>query len=489
MNGNNFVYIMFMTLIMAQGFAQSTDLTTTKLIPAEDSSRVKVQRLSINSNQSDFSPVLTGNTLIFASGRPSMIAVSYTNETNTEITDLYYATKQDSVNFSKVKPFSKIINTKVNEGSCTLSGDGNNLYFSGNARLGKSRDGSADRLQIYKSTKIKNQWSIPELAQFSNPAYSNFHPTLSKDQQLIIFCSDKAGGFGGIDLYFTRADSNGWSEPINLGKKINSSANELFPFLSSTSQLYFSSNREGGLGGLDLFLFELNDSATAELTALKHPINSPFDDFGMCTDSAGNTGYFTSNRRFSSGDDIYYFSSAYPDFSNAATPPVKNKFCYSFFEENDYQSNDSISMTYEWDFGDGQKMREEKARHCFAKPGNYKVQLNIVEKNSGEVFFNQVSYDLTIEPATGLFITVEDSTQTGQELMINAERCNIKGYTLTGFYWSFGDGKYNIGNYTKHIYLNTGTFNIELGVTAKNEKTNKIEKFKVQKKIIVKATI
>ena len=75
--------------------------------------------------------------------------------------------------------------------------------------------------------------------------------------------------------------------------------------------------------------------------------------------------------------------------------------------------------------------------------------------------------------------------QKGKEMMINAERCKLKGYTFTGFYWGFGDGKYNIGNNTKHVYTKSGIYTIELGVTARNEATYKIEKFKVEKKIIV----
>ncbi|MES2681646.1 MAG: PKD domain-containing protein [Bacteroidota bacterium] len=473
---------------MFEGFCQQADSIPARVFSPEDSSRIKVRRLDINSIYSDFSPVLYKNIMFFVSGRPGKLAVSYANENNTEITDLYSSGKHDSVSFSKGKALSKNINTKFNESSLTISNDGNLMYLTGNARPAKGSTQAPAKLQIYQSKKVNSEWTVPEASAFCDPEYSNCHPAFSADNKMLVFCSDMPGGFGGTDLYFTKFENNSWTQPVNFGAKVNSAANELFPYIYANTQLYFSCKRSGGPGGLDIYLFDLNDP-NGETSLLSHPINSAFDDFGLCLDSAGKTGYFSSNRKVGTSDDIYFFSEAYPDFSKSPSPPVKEKFCYSFFEENGYKSNDSVTMIYEWDFGDGQKVREDKCKHCFSAPGNYLVRLNVVEKSSGEVFFNQVSYTLTVEAPPKLFINCSDTVTAGTEIMIDAEKSGIKGYGLTTFYWSFGDGKYNTGVFVKHRYKKPGTYKLELGVMAKNEQTLKMEKFKIEKSILVKDTM
>lgn len=169
---------------------------------------------------------------------------------------------------------------------------------------------------------------------------------------------------------------------MNLGPKVNSPYNELFPFLVGDSLLYLSGNRPG-IGG-DLYKIDLaGDTGAMRLEA---PINSADDDFGIWGQQDGSSGYFSSNRKKKSKDDIYYFHALHTDFANAVSPPVKTKFCYTFFEENAHRAYDSISMSYEWDFGDGNKIRSEKSKHCFNTPGTYEVRLNVVKKNQAKCF-------------------------------------------------------------------------------------------------------
>ena len=146
-------------------------------------------------------------------------------------------------------------------------------------------------------------------------------------------------------------------------------------------------------------------------------------------------------------------------------------------------------MTYEWDFGDGKKARGARVRYCFDKPGDYPVQLNIVEKNSGLLFYNKVSYTITVDNPPAISIECPVTGTVGREVIIDAEKSRLKGYALLGFYWNFGDGRYNQGRRAKHTWRKSGTYRIELGVTAKNEETQKIEKFRVEKNIIIKDTI
>ncbi|MEO6424672.1 MAG: PKD domain-containing protein [Bacteroidia bacterium] len=453
---------------------------------AEDSSRIKITRLNINSMQSDFGPCLINDHLFFVSGRPNSVGVVYSTDNNeTEMTDIYFADKKDSTTFNKTKLLSAI-NTKYNEGSMAFGSKEDVIYFSGNDKyIKKAKVSKVNLLKIYSAKKINNNWTKPEMLSFCKEGFSYCHPALSKDGNTMVFASNLENGFGGMDLYMVTYSNGQWSEPTNLGNKINSSANELFPFISDDNKLFFSSNRTNGIGGLDLYSFNLNEPFESESKILSSPLNSPADDFGIWFDSTSENGYFSTNRIPEYKDDIYYFATIIPDFSKSEKPLVKNTFCYTFFEESTLQANDTNNLTYEWNFGNGQKARSLKVKHCFAKSGEYPIQLNIVEKNSGEIFYSEATYTLIIDEPQQLYINCCDTITVGKEFGINAERSSLKGYDIDKVYWTFSDGKYNRGKSVKHAFKRSGIYTIELDVIAKNRETNKFEKFKIEKKIIV----
>ncbi|MES2761590.1 MAG: PKD domain-containing protein [Bacteroidota bacterium] len=454
---------------------------------AEDSTRIKVTRLDLNSEKSDFSPVFLNNTLLFSSARENNIGVKYSGyEDESEITDLFVGSKRDSVSFKNIKPLAGSINSKYSEGPFTFSKDGNVIYYTGNAGITKKQKGSANLLKIYHSEKVNGAWTKPVIAEFCEPEYSYCHPSLSNDGKTLFFCSNKPGGFGGMDIYMIKYENNSWTKSMNLGSKINTVANEVFPFIACNNKLYFSANKPFGYGGLDIYTFDMNDPIDNEVMILEYPVNSASDDFGIWTDSSGTSGYFSTNRVPKHGDDIYYFGINIPDFSNAQTPVFKNKFCYTFFEETALETNDTTSLAYEWNFGDGTRSKQLTSRHCFAKPGNYVVSLNSVEKSTGEIFANQVTYTLTIDEPPKLFVSCADTLLAGREVILSSEKCALKDYQLDRTYWSFGDGKYNSGRHVKHVYNKPGKYVIQLGVYAKNNTTNQIEQFKIEKHIIVK---
>ncbi|NND93816.1 MAG: OmpA family protein [Flavobacteriales bacterium] len=135
--------------------------------------------------------------------------------------------------------------------------------------------------------------------------YNIAHPTFSPDGNRVIFSSDIDGGYGGMDLYYSLRTPLGWSSPINLGDIVNTKGNEVFPRLID-GQLYFSSNGHPGYGGLDIFVVT-DDMHREDLRNLYAPINSPFDDFGYLR-TGESSGYFSSNRPGSAGgDDIFKY--------------------------------------------------------------------------------------------------------------------------------------------------------------------------------------
>ncbi|MFN0203140.1 MAG: OmpA family protein, partial [Bacteroidia bacterium] len=142
---------------------------------------------------------------------------------------------------------------------------------------------------------------------FSSNKFTCFHPSLSVDGRYLYFSSDMPGGQGGFDIYVAEKKGNSWTKPVNLGPKINSSEDDAFPFIHDSGVLFFASKGGKGLGGFDLFKVDLNKTS-AVAQNLGEPFNSSADDLGLILNSDGDVGYLTSNREGGFGkDDIYLF--------------------------------------------------------------------------------------------------------------------------------------------------------------------------------------
>lgn len=167
-----------------------------------------------------------------------------------------------------------------------------------------------NRLEIYFSEYKNGRWASPIPFQYNNPKeYSIGHPALSPDGKTLYFVSDMPGGFGGTDIYFSTRGTNGiWGKPVNLGEKINTSGKEMFPYIDTNGDLYFSSDGHLGMGGLDIFKSSGEKNKWSEPVNLKYPLNSPKDDFSLVYTEEGKSGYLSSNRDGGKGsDDIYRF--------------------------------------------------------------------------------------------------------------------------------------------------------------------------------------
>ena len=217
--------------------------------------------------------------------------------------------------------FSRTLNTKYHEGPATFTKDGSRVIFTRNnyneGQYRKSSDG-VNKLKLYTATQTSGIWSKAEELPFNSDEYSTGHPALSKDDQLLYFSSDRPGGFGGTDIYISKLTNGKWSEPVNLGKEVNTKGNELFPFVDEKGNIYFSSDGRPGLGDLDIFYTQLTPDGQQGLVTrnLGEPLNSSKDDFGIVTDGARLNGYFSSNRKNGGADDdVYHFTregSLYP---------------------------------------------------------------------------------------------------------------------------------------------------------------------------------
>src|SRR5690606_13630972 len=153
----------------------------------------------------------------------------------------------------------------------------------------------------------------PELLSISDPDAWDSTPAFSRDGRTLYFSSNRKGGYGGIDLYSAVMNANGrFGNVRNMGKDINTEGDEMFPWVSPDGKLYFSSSGHPSLGGLDLFV-AVRKEGLINVENLGVPMNSPQDDFAL-TYLTRTKGFFSSNREGGRGDDdIYAFTDDSPD--------------------------------------------------------------------------------------------------------------------------------------------------------------------------------
>ncbi len=165
------------------------------------------------------------------------------------------------------------------------------------------------KLNIVVKEYKNNKWITKEDFQYNLDGYNVAHPAITSSGDTLYFVSDMPGGFGGNDIYYCVRTSNGWGKPNNLGKSVNTSGDEMFPCLTEQGQLFFSSDGYQGLGGLDIYYVNFPISPTSEIYALKEPVNSISDDFGLTFNKEMGVGFFSSDRSGGYGsDDLYVMS-------------------------------------------------------------------------------------------------------------------------------------------------------------------------------------
>ncbi len=160
---------------------------------------------------------------------------------------------------------------------------------------------------IYSVNLKKNSFSPQKLN--INTKYVECSPCLSPDGTTLYFVSDRPGGFGGKDIWSSvRLSSGNWSEPVNLGSKVNTKADEESPFImSDCATLYFSSNGIASIGGFDIFVTTQNDDGYWSMPEnLGSPINTTSDDFYYITDTFGKKAFYSSDKTQKGNQDIYF---------------------------------------------------------------------------------------------------------------------------------------------------------------------------------------
>jgi len=260
----------------------------------------------VNTSDDEYWPSITADGSIMMFTRQSYSRSQVPLARNTSQED-FYISFFDGDKWGVSVNAGSPLNTSSNEGAQTLSSNGNYMYFSACERRGGM--GSCD---IYFSALNGESWTVPyNLGSPVNTSAWESTPSISANGNLLIFSSNRQGGSGGKDLWYSVLKDNGtWSVPVNLGPKINTGGEEMSPFIHFDGKsLYFASDGHPGMGGFDIYMVTMNDDSTwSEPRNLGYPINTYNDDMGLVIETSGQKAWFSSKRESGSGKDIYYFN-------------------------------------------------------------------------------------------------------------------------------------------------------------------------------------
>lgn len=266
---------------------------------------------NINTAGLEFSPIFYEDGIVFISTNTAGAEKFEDEVLKLPAMSILLSRRDTSGNLATPTVFANELVSLYHEGPVSFSPTGDMIYFSRNGLMDGQEVLASDgklKMRLYASSKNEGGWSAPFDLNLNNGEFDDCHPAMNIDGDKLIFASNRPGGVGGMDLYVSYKLGTLWSEPVNLGPKINTSGNEVFPFLHADNTLYFASNGHGGKGGLDLFQIKLENGDWGTLEPLPAPFNTPEDDFGMIVDLNKINGYFSSSGNFGAGkDDIFSF--------------------------------------------------------------------------------------------------------------------------------------------------------------------------------------
>jgi hypothetical protein len=256
---------------------------------------------SVNTTDDEYWPSITadGKTLMFTRQEVARGGIKGQED--------FYISHLRTNGWSKALNPGAPLNTSSNEGAQSLSSDGTYMYYTA-----CSRPGGLGSCDIYYSKFDGQYWSAGlNLGPPVNTSAWEAQPSVSANGRMIFFASNRQGGRGGMDIWYSVAGADGkWKTPKNAGDVINTAGDEMSPFIHFDGRtLYFSSNGRTGMGGFDIYFSRMKEDTTwTEPVNLGYPINTSADEMGLIIDASGQQGFYSTIRDKTNGKDIFYFN-------------------------------------------------------------------------------------------------------------------------------------------------------------------------------------
>lgn len=280
---------------------------------AKNADAYKIDSVNFNSPENDFSPAyFAQGILVFTSSRNNTQWIRHEHGWTDKNYYTIYSTERDgNGQYMKPKKFMRDLDSKFNNGPICFSKDKMTLVFTRNSSKQNAGGDKNYKLEIFEAVLNIDGFERVKPLPFNNSSYNCAHPSLSDDGNTLYFASDMPGGFGGLDIWYSKKDASGvWGTPVNMGEKVNTKGNEMFPSVAPNNLFYFSSNGHDGIGGLDIYEIKIKaDGSLGKVYNMGIPMNSSYDDFGIVFSEDMKTGFISSNRKNGNmDDDIYAFS-------------------------------------------------------------------------------------------------------------------------------------------------------------------------------------
>lgn len=248
---------------------------------------------NVNSQFEEYFPSLTvdGKNLVYTRRFPR---TAKTTANTPEEEDFYMSTLGDDGEWQRSVRMSEPVNSTNNEGAQCISQDGRIMFFTACER--QDGVGSCD---IYMCVRRGDKWNKPRcLGNPVNTGGWESQPSFSIDGKTLYFVSNRAGGYGGYDIWMTTFEDGRFTSPQNMGPNINTEDDEQTPFIHyDDNTLYFASKGHVGMGGYDLYVSRRQPDGTwGKAENLGYPINTEGDEVGLMLSYDGTTAYMASNR-------------------------------------------------------------------------------------------------------------------------------------------------------------------------------------------------
>ena len=271
-----------------------------------------LKNLNVNTNKGDHGLIFIDNNIktkvLFLSEQPSAgnFKTGFKKVKSKFPIYNFYEGSFNSETFliERTKSKLKNLNSKFQEGYGSYDALNKTLYFT----RSETRLDSNDSIQLNIYSSILDKRKKIKLILKKTDKYSNLHPSINSKSNRLYFSSNRPGGYGGMDIYYVDLVGEKISEPINLGPDVNSKYNESFPYVYNDSTLFFSSDKADNGGNFNIYLATKLISNRWETEPLKENINSKSDDFSFGINKKLKIGFFSSDRQGGIGeDDIFAF--------------------------------------------------------------------------------------------------------------------------------------------------------------------------------------
>jgi outer membrane protein OmpA-like peptidoglycan-associated protein len=291
-------------------------INSIKLFYHDSAAVVLREAFELNSSHSEFGTSYFKNHIVFASTRDHDLFIkrrSLSSDFPDEALTHLFSSRHVGDSYGPVSLYKK-------DHAATFFHDGPVTFYDGYRKAALTRSNVVNRKSVADEqgdvnlklflVEVANSGDFTTIKPFQYNSHESSvgHATFSQDGKRMYFSANYPKGHGGSDIYYSDLLGSEWTQPVNAGKGINTSGDELYPFLQNDSTLFFSSNGHGGFGGLDIFSVRRVQGHFKRAKNLGNPINSPRDDFSFMTDSTRRNGFLSSNRLGGKGsDDIYSF--------------------------------------------------------------------------------------------------------------------------------------------------------------------------------------